>query len=224
MAPRPRRGAPLGEREIDEGHIGVDESGKGDYFGPLVVAACYVGPEHLAELEGVKDSKKLSDPQAMKLADTIRRTCPHDVVAIGPAKYNELYAKLRNLNRLLAWGHARAIENVLEKRPCELVISDQFADPAGLKRQLFERGRSIRLESRVRAEADVAVACASILARAGYLRALRRLSEEFGIELPKGATNVVGVGRRFVSTHGRDRLASVAKLHFKTTQQVLGDA
>lgn len=207
---------------MDEGHIGVDESGKGDYFGPLVIAACYVGPEHLAELDGVKDSKKLTDPMALRLAVQIKQTCPHAIVAIGPAKYNELYGKFRNLNKLLAWGHARAIENVLEQHPCELVISDQFADPAGLKRQLFEKGRTIRLESRVRAEADIAVAAASILARAEFLRRLRKLSEDFGVQLPKGATSVVDVAKRFVKAHGSDKLGEVAKLHFKTTQQVLG--
>src|SRR5579863_3035854 len=100
-----------------DGHIGVDESGKGDFFGPLVIAACYVGPEHLAELEGVKDSKKLTDPVAIRLAAKIRAVCPCSVVALGPAKYNELYGKFRNLNHLLAWGHARAIENVLEIHP-----------------------------------------------------------------------------------------------------------
>lgn len=200
----------------------MDESGKGDYFGPLVVAACYVGPEHLAELEGVKDSKRLTDKQSLALSAAIRRSCPHAVVAIGPAKYNELYTKFANLNRLLAWGHARAIENVLEQQPANLVISDQFADPAGLRRQLFERGRSIQLESRVRAEADVAVAAASILARAEFLRRLERLGAEYGITLPKGASpQVVVAARRFVERHGRQELGNVAKLHFKTTQAVL---
>ena len=206
-----------------DGRVGVDESGKGDFFGPLVVAACYVGPEHLAELEGVRDSKKLTDPVALRLSTVIQRTCPHSVVAIGPAKYNELYEKFRNLNKLLAWGHARAIENVLEQQPCNLVISDQFADPAGLKRQLFERGRSVVLQSMVRAESDIAVAAASILARAEFLRRLKRLGEEFGIDLPKGASpQVVEAGKRFVARHGVSELSKVAKMHFKTTQSVTG--
>lgn len=208
---------------MDNGHIGVDESGKGDFFGPLVVAACYVGPEHLAELEGVKDSKKLTDVVALRLSDQIKRACPHSVVAIGPAKYNELYEKFMNLNRLLAWGHARAIENVLEQAPAELVISDQFADPAGLKRQLFEKGRTITLQSMVRAEADIAVAAASVLARAEFLRRLKRLGEECGVELPKGASpQVIQAGKRLVAKSGREALRSVAKLHFKTLQSVLG--
>ncbi|MBV6458275.1 MAG: Ribonuclease HIII [Fimbriimonadaceae bacterium] len=208
---------------MDEGHIGVDESGKGDYFGPLVIAACYVGPEHLAELEGVRDSKKLTDRQSLGLSIVIKKACPHAVVAIGPAKYNELYAKFMNLNRLLAWGHARAIENVLEQHPANLVISDQFADPAGLKRQLFEKGRTITLESRVRAEADIAVAAASILARAEFLRRLERLGQDFGCVLPKGASaQVVSAAKQFVAVNGGDKLSQVAKLHFKTTQTVLG--
>lgn len=205
-----------------QGHIGVDESGKGDYFGPLVIAACYVGPEHLAQLEGVRDSKKLTDSTSTALAARIRETCPHTVVAIGPAKYNELYEKFRNLNRLLAWGHARAIENVLEKQPCELVISDQFADPAGLRRALMDKGRTVRLESMVRAEADVAVAAASILARAEFLRRLKALGQECGVDLPKGAgPPVLVAARKLAAQGGREALRPVAKLHFKTTLEVV---
>ena len=207
---------------MDEGHIGVDESGKGDFFGPLVIAACYVGPEHLAELDGVKDSKKLTDPMSLRLAARIKQVCPHTVIAIGPTKYNELYEKFRNLNTLLAWGHARAIENVLEVHPCSLAISDQFANPVVLKKQLFEKGKAIRLESRVRAEADIAVAAASILARAEFLWKLRQLGERFEFELPKGASSgVLEAGVRFVKMHGAANLSEVAKMHFKTSQEVL---
>lgn len=207
---------------IDQGHIGVDESGKGDYFGPLVIAACYVGPEHLAELEGVKDSKKLTDAVATRLAGKIRATCPHSIIAIGPAKYNELYAKFRNLNKLLAWGHARAIENVLELQPATMVISDQFAAGGKIVKQaLMDRGKEIEFRSAVRAESDIAVAAASILARAEFLRRLAMLSSDGGVVLPKGATNVVSTAKRYVAAHGREALGNVAKLHFKTTLEVL---
>lgn len=210
---------------MDEGHIGVDESGKGDFFGPLVIAACYVGPEHLAELDGVKDSKKLTDPIALKLADRIKATCPHAIVAIGPGKYNELYEKFRNLNSLLAWGHARAIENVLEQTTARKVISDEFAKGGfAVKKALFEKGKSLEFISAVRAEQDIAVAAASILARAEFLRRLKRLGDEFGTTLPKGASNVIDTGVRFVKSHGAERLREVAKLHFKTSAQVLEKA
>ncbi len=206
-----------------DGRIGVDESGKGDYFGPLVVAACYVGAEHLAELEGVKDSKKLTDPIALRLSDRIRAVCPHSVITIGPEKYNELYGKFKNLNHLLAWGHARAIENVLEIQPSNVVISDQFAAGGAIvKKALFEKGKLVDFQSRVRAEADMAVAAASILARAEFLRKLRALSTTYEIDLPKGATNVIGPGKRAVGRYGPEILGKIAKLHFKTTQQVLG--
>lgn len=207
---------------MGDGHIGVDESGKGDFFGPLVIAACYVGPEHLAELDGVKDSKKLTDPIALKLADRIKATCPHAVISIGPAKYNELYAKFNNLNSLLAWGHARAIENVLELVPATRVISDEFAKGGfAVKRALFEKGKNLEFISAVRAEQDIAVAAASILARAEFLRRLKRLGEEFGVTLPKGASNVIDPAVSFVKKHGAPQLANVAKMHFKTSAQVL---
>ncbi len=208
----------------DQGRIGVDESGKGDFFGPLVIAACYVGPEHLAELDGVKDSKKLTDKLALSLADQIKRTCPHSVIAIGPAKYNELYAKFLNLNKLLAWGHARAIENVLEVHPATRVISDEFAKGGmAVKAALFEKGKALKFESRVRAEEDLAVAAASVLARAEFLRKLRALSDQFGVELPKGASPpVIVAGREFVRKHGAENLPQVAKQHFRTFLQVTG--
>lgn len=204
-----------------EERIGVDESGKGDYFGPLVIAAVFVADWHYAELDGVMDSKKLTDKKALALSGVIKKTCPHAVIAIGPTKYNQLYAKIGNLNRLLEWGHARAIENVLEQQDCELVISDQFANPAGLKRALMAKGQQVRLESRVRAEADLAVAAASVLARAEFLRRLERLGDEAGFPIPKGAgPPVIAAGKRLVKELGASRLGDFAKLHFKTTQTV----
>lgn len=206
---------------MDDGLIGIDESGKGDYFGPLVIAACYVGPEHLAELEGVVDSKKLTDKTATELAIRIKQACPHSVVAIGPAKYNELYDKFRNLNKLLSWGHAQAIENVLKEQPSKEAISDRFGDPSTILYYLKNKVIAINLTSVVRGEsAHIAVAAASVLARAEFLRRLKKLSEEFGIDLPKGATHVIEPGKRFVAKHGAEALANVAKLHFRTTEQV----
>ncbi|HLO98809.1 MAG TPA: ribonuclease HIII [Fimbriimonas sp.] len=207
---------------LELGTVGVDESGKGDFFGPLVIAACYVGPEHLAELEGVKDSKKLTDMQALRLAGIIKKVCPHKIIVLNPPKYNELYAKIGNLNKLLAWGHAEAIERVLEQQDARLIISDQFAAGGmAVKSRLKERGQKVEFVSRVRAEADIAVAAASILARAEFLRSLEQLGRDFQMTLPKGATNVIPSGKQLVRTHGPDALAKVAKMHFKTSGEVL---
>jgi len=204
--------------------IGIDESGKGDYFGPLVIAAVFVDATTQGELAlmQVRDSKKISDGRILAMAPDIRLVCPHSVVAIGPRKYNELYAKIRNLNRLLAWGHAKALETLLERVSCERAISDQFGDERLILNALQEKGRKIVLEQRTKAESDMAVAAASILARAEFLIRLKRLSEEVGTTLPKGASPAVELAARMViKKHGQERLESVAKLHFKTTQAVL---
>lgn len=204
--------------------IGIDESGKGDYFGPLVIAAVFVDATTQGELKlmEVRDSKKISDGRILEMAPDIKTICPHSVIAIGPQKYNELYAKIKNLNRLLAWGHAKALENLLERVPCERAISDQFGNERLILNVLQEKGRKIVLEQRTKAESDLAVAAASILARAEFLLRLKRLSNEVGTTLPKGASPTVELAARMViKKHGQARLGDVAKLHFKTTQAVL---
>ena len=206
--------------------IGIDESGKGDYFGPLVIAAVFVTPalEQDLALMQVRDSKKISDGRILELAPDIRLLCPHSLVAIGPQRYNELYAKIKNLNRLLAWGHARALENLLQQVECDLAIADQFGDERLILNALQEKGKQIRLVQRTKAESDLAVAAASILARAEFLQRLDRLSQELNTTLPKGASPAVELaGRMVVKKYGRDRLGTVAKLHFETTEQVLGE-
>jgi ribonuclease HIII len=203
--------------------IGIDESGKGDYFGPLVIAAVLVTPASEPELRllQARDSKQISDGRIQEMAPLIRRLCKHSIVAIGPQRYNELYARIRNLNRLLAWGHARALENILEGTDCRLAISDQFGDERFIINALLEKGKTVRLIQRPKAETDLAVAAASILARAEFLTRLKRLSSEVGIALPKGASQAVeAAARAVVGKHGRERLAMIAKLHFKTTQAV----
>jgi ribonuclease HIII len=205
--------------------IGIDESGKGDYFGPLVIAAVFVDATTQDELTlmNVRDSKKLSDGRILDMAPDIRTICPYSIIAIGPQRYNELYAKIRNLNRLLAWGHAKALETLLDRVSCGRAIADQFGDERLILNALQEKGRTIVLEQRHKAESDLAVAAASILARAEFLLRLKRLSEEIGTTLPKGASPAVELaGRMIVKKHGEERLGSVAKLHFKTTQSVLG--
>jgi ribonuclease HIII len=207
--------------------IGIDESGKGDYFGPLVVAAVFVTPltQHDLLLMHVRDSKKISDGRILEMAPDIRLLCPHSIIPIGPQRYNELYAKIGNLNRLLAWGHARALENLLQQVDCDLAIADQFGDEQLILNALQEKGKRIRLVQRTKAETDAAVAAASILARAEFLRRLHRLSQELNTSLPKGASAAVEVaGMMVVKKFGQERLGTVAKLHFRTTKQVVGDA
>ena len=211
----------------DKGWIGIDESGKGDYFGPLVIAAVHVTPRIAEDLQAlnVRDSKKIADSVIRTLAEDIRVLCRHSVVAIGPERYNQLYEKIRNLNRLLAWGHAKALETVLEQVPCERAIADQFGDERLILNALQEKGRQIHLEQRHKGEEDIAVAAASIVARDEFVRRLARLSADLGMPLPKGASQAVeAAAKSVVKKHGQEGLAKVAKLHFKTTKAVLGES
>jgi ribonuclease HIII len=200
---------------------GTDESGKGDYFGPLVIAAVAADFAAAAQFGdwGITDSKKLSDGRARTLAGQIAAAgIPFAVVAIGPEKYNLLYARMKNLNRLLAWGHARAIENLLTKTDVELVIADQFGDATLIERALFEHGRRVRLLQMPHGERDIVVAAASVVARAEFLRRLQALSESAGLTLPKGAgTPVDEAAARIIRRSGVDQLSSLAKCHFKNT-------
>jgi len=221
----PRATAPFGPLVDAPCWIGSDESGKGDFFGPLVVAAVAVTQESWPVLEtlGVRDSKTLSDARASDLAGDIRGAFPHEVIAVLPRRYNELWREFGNLNRLLAWGHARAIENVAGRAPeAAAAVADQFGDEALVRNALFSRGRALALVQAPRAESDPAVAAASILARAEFLRRLEQLGRGVGVRLPKGASPAVeAVARALVAERGPTILDEIAKTHFKTAARVL---
>jgi len=209
-------------------HMGIDESGKGDFFGPLVIAGAYVDGELVPKFRelDVKDSKAItSEKKLLRIAAELRRLLGRrfDIVQIGPTAYNRLYAKMRNLNRLLSWGHARSIENLLERVPdCPRAVSDQFGNKSQVTAALMQKGRKITLEQRPRAESDIAVAAASILARAAFLGALKKMEEAYGLAFPKGASQAVqDTARKLVSKHGPTVLRKTAKCHFKTARTVL---
>lgn len=212
-------------------HMGIDESGKGDFFGPLVVAAAYVDQGLVDKLRSlnVRDSKAItSDRVAEDLAEKITELLGprQTIVTIGPAAYNRMYGKMKNVNTLLAWGHARAIENLLEAVPdCPRALSDQFGPAHRIEKALMEKGKRIKLEQRPKAESDPAVAAASILARAGFLRALRSMGQKYGVKIPKGAsaqTRQVAVD--LVTRHGPAVLLESCKGHFRTADEVLAAA
>jgi ribonuclease HIII len=213
--------------EMFEPHFGVDESGKGDFFGPLVISGVYVdrGIAHKLLDAGVVDSKRISsDARILALADTIRKTAQRlvETVLIGPAKYNELYEKFGNLNRLLGWGHARVIENLLARKPgCPRSLSDQFADARVIKESLMRHGSNIDLEQRPRAESDIAVAAASIVAREGFINWLERKGRELGLRLERGVSpGVKETAKKLVEMSGPEALREVAKVHFRTAHEI----
>lgn len=203
--------------------IGMDEAGKGDFFGPLCVASLYADSEGIKNLSqlGVRDSKRLSDDAVKKLAAKIRPAYTYTVIRLFPKKYNELHDKFKNLNRLLAWAHAAALEDVIRKTNCRDAILDQFADKHVMETSLRQKKIDVRLQQKVRGEADVVVAGASILARAAFLEGLETLSQEIGVSLPKGAAaQVVNAARKLLAQFGPEALDKTAKTHFKTMKNL----
>lgn len=198
--------------------IGSDESGKGDYFGYLVVAAVCADEKTAKQLEkiGVQDSKNLADERIKILAKAIEKSCKFSIVKISPEKYNILYKKLENMNKILAWAHATAIENVLKEcKKCETVIIDKFSDDSGINKLLEKKGIKIKIIEKTKAESEMVVAAASILARAEFVRTLRQLSYELGYKLPKGSTHVKGAMKYIKENYEHNVLSKIAKTHFK---------
>ena len=216
--------------EMFEPHFGVDESGKGDFFGPLVISGVYVDRGIARKLldAGVQDSKRIaSDARIRALAQTIRKTAGGliETVLIGPQKYNELYEKFGNLNKLLGWGHARVIENLLAKKPdCPRSLSDQFADGRVIEQSLLHHGRKIDIQQRTKAESDIAVAAASILAREAFINWLERRGQELGWRLERGVSaSVKETAKKLVEKSGPAALREVAKVHFRTAHDIAPD-
>ena len=203
-------------------YIGTDESGKGDFFGPLVIAGVFVDEEIKRKLDdiGVRDSKKIAHLSIQKLADNIKKIAGYssfNIVVINPARYNELYAKFGNLNRLLAWGHAKVLENILTNKEVPAAISDKFGDERLIQNSLQEKGKKLELYQFHKAEKYTAVAAASILARDRFNHWFDTKKREMKIDLPKGAAGkVTETARKIKSEFGAELLEQLTKTHFKT--------
>lgn len=214
-----------------EPHAGLDESGKGDLFGP-VVAATVIAERPAIEAwrkAGVRDSKSIEDSQILKLDELIRGTpgAVVEVVCCGMEKYNELMLKPRaNLNRLLAWQHARALEAALQKKWVPRGLLDQFSKEPLVQRELKKRGlERFNLEMRTKAEEDPVVAAASVVARAEFVRIMRDLAREFGAKLHFGAgAQAKAQAAEMVGKFGARALGRFAKLHFRTSYEVVAAA
>ncbi len=208
--------------EPDE-YIGTDETGKGDFFGPLVVAAVYVNKNSQSILRemGVRDSKALSDSRILQLAGKIRDHFPDnfEIVFISPLKYNELYDKFGNLNKLLNWAHSKAVGNLLKRKRCSVIITDKFSKSA-LDISNLRKNAHIEFHTIPKAEKYTAVAAASILAREQMVDWFKKMETD-GIALPKGSSNnIEGKANEIIARYGKEKLKEVAKLHFKTTKKL----
>ncbi len=214
-----------------EPHAGLDESGKGDFFGP-VIAATVIAERPAVEAwikAGVKDSKKIAEAQIIKLDKLIRET-PGAVARTcycGMPKYNELMSRPgANLNRLLGWQHATALEQALAVKPVARGLLDQFSEQPIVQRELIRKGfKDFELKMRTRAEEDPVVAAASIVARAEFVRQMHLLSRRFGAKLQKGAGPLVKEqAAQIIAKFSVRALGDFAKLHFRTAYEVVSAA
>ena len=203
--------------------IGVDESGKGDFFGPLCTASVYADENGIKKLIAlhVQDSKKISDSSILKIAAKIKKECTYSVICLFPEKYNELYSKFKNLNNLLGWCHATVIANLYEKTSCKYVIIDQFADKRVVESAIKKKKIELELHQRHKGESDIVVAAASIIARCYFLEGIEKLRQSSNILLPKGASDkVLQAGIELANKYGENELNKYAKLHFKTYLEI----
>lgn len=214
---------------FDEPWIGIDESGKGDFFGPLVCVGVVVNPKDVALLQklGVADSKTLSETKIRSIAQDLRILLKDRIkqLVLKPTTYNELYAKFgdesKNLNSMLAWAHSAVLKDLLQHHDVKISVSDKFAN----EMYILERTRSIQkdfqLIQETKAERNIAVAAASILARSALDKWFIEAGQHYNMSFPKGASqHVIQTGRDFVDKFGFDKLSNIAKLHFKTLEYV----
>lgn len=203
--------------------IGLDEAGKGDFFGPLCIAGIFV-PEGNIELLlklGVKDSKLLKDDNIIEISKSLKRTFPHKVLRLFPETYNRLYAKFNNLNRMLGWAHATVLEELSNNTGCKKAILDQFALPDLMNSILKRKNMEVDLIQRTKGEEDPVVAAASILARAAFVEGMKELEEEVNLTLPKGASAiVVKAAQKALDSRGLVIFDKIAKTHFKTLKDL----
>ena len=223
-APAPSAGLASASHRHDEVVIGSDESGKGDVFGPLVVAAVRLEPAIAGLLAAggeVRDCKLMSDEGVLRVGAALRAKVPHAIARLDPPRYNAEHARVRNLNPMLAALHGQAVGQLAT--PGMHVVIDQFGAASLLESALAKL--DVRLHQQHRAEEHLVVAAASVIAREQFLLALDELSETWAVDLAKGAgTPADHALRRFVALHGPDKLDEVAKVHFKNVQRIAGGA
>lgn len=219
----------LDKEDTIDSHIGVDEVGKGDYFGPLVVVGCFVDSNIAKKAKelGVGDSKKFTDKKIMEMYKELKTFCLYYSSVVTPLEYAKLVKDTHNVAILLARQHSKVIEMGLtdlkkKKIECRKVVIDQFSNSKSrVINELGVLGKSIELVQFHKGESDVAVACASIIARGIFIEEFNKMCEKYDFDFPKGASDVINSGRKFVAEYGEKELKNVAKISFRTTESIL---
>lgn len=205
--------------------IGSDEVGTGDYFGPIVVSASYVSEENISKIEalGVRDSKKLTDEKIIEIAPKLAKLVPFVSYTLSPEEYNRV--GITNMNKVKAILHNKVLVNLLKKGSYDYkyIVVDQFA----LIPKYFEHIKDVpekvtNIFFTPHAEDKcLSVAVSSIISRYIFLGEMKKMSEKYGMEIPKGAGSIVDeVAGKFVKMHGEAELKNAVKLNFKNTEKI----
>ena len=193
---------------LDISSVGSDEVGTGDYYGPIVVTASFVSKDNIPFLTelGVKDSKKLSDEQILKIVPKIIKKIPYKTIMLSNKEYNEKYGKDMNMNKIKAILHNKALP--------EKSYYNHLSDvPNPLKGITF----ITKAEDKC-----LSVAVSSLISRYIFIKEIDKLGDKYGIFLPKGANYYVeDVGIKLVEKYGKDVLKNIAKLNFSNTERIL---
>lgn len=218
-------GGPAKPGRVLAAHIGVDESGKGDVFGPLVVAGAVVQPEQssLLQSQEIRDSKTLTSSRIHEVAAWLENRCPLEVLVLAPLEFNQRYVEMGNLDLLLGWGHAQVIQRLYARTGVTTALSDQFSHKRPIQQALAAANCPVVLEERPHAESDLAVAAASIVARAAFERSFGELRRKSGLDLPFGASDprIPDVLQAIFERWGEEGLRRSTKLNFKPVKAVL---
>lgn len=205
-------------------YIGIDESGKGDFFGNLVVAGVIFDKEKekIFKNLNVRDSKKIEDNRVKFLSKEIKKYLPYEIVSISPKKCNELYRTFKNINLILSWAYSKVIKNLIEIEKVPLIMIDKFTNKNYIDLFLKENQKNIERIEIIRGEKDLGIACASILARDAFLKSILNLERKWNFSFPKGAgENVIESGILFARKFGVEKLPEVAKVNFKNYKKIL---
>ncbi len=212
----------LVDKKIDEEpdeYVGSDEAGKGDIFGPLVIAALYVNQTTSKQLVkiGVRDSKDLADSQISFIASKIKSIVQDNfhILCLEPKQYNQVYERYHNLNKLLSWAHSKAIEKTFDNKKAFCVITDKFSN-SGLEIQRNKKFSDVNFILTEKGERFIAVAAASILARDTFVKWFDIQRTTLGIDLPKGSSlSTIELAKSIQKKYPLEFVQSIAKTHFK---------
>lgn len=204
--------------------IGIDESGKGDFFGNLVVSGVIFdeSKKELFKDLNIRDSKKISDLRIKYLSSIIKKNLKYETLSISPKRFNEIYKIFKNINMLLAWAYSKVILNLIDKEDVKLIIVDKFTTKNYIDLYLKEKSNLFEKIELIHGERDIAVASASIIARDSFLKSIDKLKEKWNFDFPKGANEItVEKGVEFVKKYGLPSLHEVAKINFRNYKKIL---